>query len=101
LSHGQNVTFAVPASRSGLPLRSARDLAHGCAMMTCGSFWNVAASVMTGRFSSIALIAWISKLRHRSVTPETSSCMALTCGPPMEMVTSRPSFAYSPSASAW
>ena len=59
--------------------------------MTCGSFWNIAATASVGMFCSTASNdCSVFALMEKSSLPTASMSWLFTCGPPWTMVTSRP-----------
>ena len=65
----------------------------GCAISTCGSFWNMAATASVGMFCSTASkLCSVFALMKKSILPTGSRMRLFTFGPPGTMVTSRPYF---------
>ena len=63
----------------------------GCAISTCGSFWNSAATSMVGTFCATASKPCsVLALRKKSILPTGSRMRLFTFGPPGTMVTSSP-----------
>ena len=88
---------------TGLPRMSAMEFMsrRGWVIRTCGSFWKIAITAVIGTPERTMLSGMkLLEPMPKSAAPPARSCGTFTSGPPWMIFTSRPTWAYSPSATA-